>query len=115
MRVIITYILVSICYVAVSGQGPLAGGFTPKRLVSRTEKATFTPLVMAELPALTGTDVNGFRFISVRTQVVDGINYLFLIELPDGKCSSVMFHRPLYGNDADLEMVSAEPADCPKS
>ncbi|CAL8091496.1 unnamed protein product [Calicophoron daubneyi] len=79
MCVIITYILVSICYVAVSGGDILIGGFTPERPVSRTEKATFTPLVMAELPALTGSDVNGFRFISVRTQVVKGINYLFLV------------------------------------
>ncbi|CAL8091488.1 unnamed protein product [Calicophoron daubneyi] len=115
MRVIIAHILVLICCVAVDGCDVLSGGFTPERPLSRTEEATFTPLVMAELPALTGSDVNGFRFISVRTQVVNGINYLFLIELPDGKCSSLVFYRPIDGNDADLDMVSAEPADCPKN
>ncbi|CAL8091472.1 unnamed protein product [Calicophoron daubneyi] len=104
-------ILVLAC-VMVSGQ-MLYGGFTRERPLTDDEELEFRDLITRKLPAIVGTDVEGFRFISVQTQVVAGINYRVLIQMPDGSCASVIIFKYLPTQGGKTSIVDVGPVPCP--
>ncbi|CAL8091476.1 unnamed protein product [Calicophoron daubneyi] len=108
MKVLVIWFILLLACVGCIGHTRLVGGYSDERDLTVPEIWEFGLLIMQKLPQLIGKRVSGFKFVSVRTQVVAGMNYLVLIRLPDHTFYDVKIFRPLPCDGGKIRILSAE-------
>ncbi|CAL8084770.1 unnamed protein product [Calicophoron daubneyi] len=88
------------------------GGLTHARPLTDSEEREFGELIEKKLPGFIGADVTGFRFISVRTQIVAGTVYHVKIQLPGENCLSVKIFRPLPTQGNEISIIDTKYVNC---